>query len=206
MGMGPAANDSEHTVEQGGHPSARWSLHLLDGFALSPHPGGRKVPLPGKRERALLAYLALSPKGRQPRRKLAALLWGDATDETLLDNLRTCVWRLRKTLGDTDHRLLVSDEDDIVLDIAAFNIDVLAFRRLAEKTGRAELEAAAELCAGEFLSGLELDSDEFEILAPSGIVSPSRPGRQNAFPSLETADRRRPKRTGHRHRRSNSGT
>ncbi len=162
MGMGPAANDSAHTVEQGGRPSARWSLHLLGGFALSPHPSGHKVPLPGKRERALLAYLALSPKGRQPRRKLAALLWGDATDETLLDNLRTCVWRLRKTLGDTDHRLLASDEDDIVLDIAAFDIDVLAFRRLAEKTGRAELEAAAELCSGEFLNGLELDSEEFE--------------------------------------------
>jgi len=162
VGMGPAANNSEHTVEQGGRPSARWSLHLLGGFALSPHLSGQKVPLPGKRERALLAYLALSPKGRQPRRKLAALLWGDATDETLLDNLRTCVWRLRKTLGDTDHRLLASDEDDIVLDTAAFDIDVLAFRRLAEKTGRADLEAAAQFCTGEFLNGLELDSEEFE--------------------------------------------
>ncbi|HUE66370.1 MAG TPA: BTAD domain-containing putative transcriptional regulator [Rhizomicrobium sp.] len=149
-------------MEQSARPSARWSLHLLGGFELSSLPGGQKVSLPGKRERALLAYLALSPKGRQPRRKLAALLWGDARDETLLDNLRTCVWRLRKTIGDTDHRLLASDEEDIVLDIAAFDVDVLAFRRLAEKASRAELEAAANLCSGEFLNGLELDSEEFE--------------------------------------------
>jgi TolB-like protein/DNA-binding SARP family transcriptional activator len=162
VGMGPLANDSVHTVEQGAHRSARWSLHLLGGFELTPPHAGHKLALPGKRERALLAYLALSSKGRQPRRKLAALLWGDATDETLLDNLRTCVWRLRKTLGDTEHRLLKSDEDDIVLDVAAFDVDVLDFRRLAERTGRTELEAAAKLCSGEFLNGLELDSEEFE--------------------------------------------
>ena len=36
--------------------------------------GGERVALPGKRERVLLAYLALSPKGRQPRKKLATLL------------------------------------------------------------------------------------------------------------------------------------
>src|SRR5215471_10597368 len=111
--------------------TAIYALRLLGGFELQTRAGGAKPVLPGKRERALLAYLALSPKGRQPRRKLAGLLWGDATDETLLDNLRTCVWRLRKALGDTQHRLLASDEEDIVLDIAAFDVDALAFRRLA---------------------------------------------------------------------------
>src|SRR5258708_14838994 len=46
--------------------------------------------------------------------------------------------------------------------MAAFEIDGLAFRRLAAQTGRAKLEAAAKLCSGEFLEGLELDSEEFE--------------------------------------------
>ena len=160
MTIRSGTNNSVSSVEAGGLPSARLSLHLLDSFELA--RGGRKVAGPGKRERALLAYLALSPKGRQPRRKLAALLWGDATDETLLDNLRTCVWRLRKALDDSAHRLLASDEDDMVLDLDAFEIDVLSFRRLAKRTERAELESAATLCAGEFLGGLELDSEEFE--------------------------------------------
>jgi TolB-like protein/DNA-binding SARP family transcriptional activator len=162
VGVEPATNNSATAVDGGAAPLARWSLRLFGGFELSALPGGQKIALPGKRERALLAYLALNPKGRQPRRKLAALLWGDATDETLLDNLRTCVWRLRKTLGDIDHRLLASDEEDIVLDIAAFDIDALAFRRLASRTGRAELEAAAAHCRGGFLDGLELNSEEFE--------------------------------------------
>ena len=155
-------NNSIPAVESGSRPAPRWSLRLLGGFELGTFPTGQKVVLPGKRERTLLAYLALSPKGRQPRRKLAALIWGDANDQTLLDNLRTCVWRLRKALGDSEHRLLASDDEDIVLDIAAFDVDALTFRRLAAQTGQAELEAAARLYNGEFLEGLDLDSEEFE--------------------------------------------
>ena len=105
----------------------------------------RRVALPGKRERVLLAYLALSPNCRQPRRKLVSLLWGDAADETTLDNLRNCLWNLRKALGDTEHRVVASDGEDIVLDAAAFDVDALAFRRLAAQSGRTELEAAAKL-------------------------------------------------------------
>jgi TolB-like protein/DNA-binding SARP family transcriptional activator/cytochrome c-type biogenesis protein CcmH/NrfG len=141
---------------------ALWSLRLLGGFELSALAGGERVALSGKRERVLLAYLALSPNGRQPRRKLAALLWGDATDEAPLDNLRTCVWGLRKALGDTGHRVIASEGDDITLDAAAFEVDALAFRRLAAQSDRTALEAAAELCCSEFLDGLDIESEEFE--------------------------------------------
>jgi len=141
---------------------ARWSLRLLGGFELVALPGGASaIPL-GKRERLLLAYLSLSPKFAQPRRKLATLLWGDANDETLLDNLRLAVWKLRKALGDSEHRVLASEGEDIVLDGTIFEVDVLAFRRLATQPGRAELEAAAALSSGEFLDGLDIDSEEFE--------------------------------------------
>ncbi len=142
---------------------ARWSLRLLGGFELGGLPGGESVAPPGKRERVLLAYLALSPNGRQPRRKLATLLWGDADRR---DHARqsahlpsgTCARRLAiqsiaslppkaKTLCSTCH---------------AFDVDVLAFRRLAAQSGRTELEAAATLYSGEFLDGLVIESEEFE--------------------------------------------
>src|ERR1700675_4944298 len=116
--------------------TARWSLRLFGGFELNALPGGERVVLPGKRERVLLAYLALSPNCRQQRRKLATLLWGDASDETALDNLRTCVWGLRKALGDSEHRAIASEGEDIVLDASAFDADALAFRRLAAQSGR----------------------------------------------------------------------
>jgi DNA-binding SARP family transcriptional activator len=134
----------------------------LGGFELGTLLGGERVALPGKRERVLLAYLALSPNCRQPRRKLAALLWGDATDETLLDNLRATLWKLRKVLDDTEHRVLASEGEDIVLAAQAFEVDTQEFRRLAAKAGPAELDAAAKLYAGEFLDGLDIESEEFE--------------------------------------------
>src|ERR1700682_279556 len=141
---------------------ARWSLRLFGGFELNALPGGEKVALPGKRERVLLAHLALSPNCRQQRRKLATLLWGDASDETALDNLRTCIWALRKALGDSAHRAIASEGEDIVLDVASFDIDALAFRRLAAQSGRTELEGAANLYSGELLDGLGIENDEFE--------------------------------------------
>ena len=116
---------------------ARWSLRLLGGFELSLLPGGERVALPGKRERVLLAYLALSPNGNQPRRKLVTLLWGDAADETTLDNLRNCLWNLRKALGDTEHRVVASEGEDIVLDVAAFDVDAWSFTASRpNRTGR----------------------------------------------------------------------
>src|SRR5262249_17767482 len=95
-------------------------------------------------------------------RKLAMLLWGDTPDETAAENLRTAIWSLRKTLGDTEHLLIASEGEDIVLDAARFDVDVWAFRRLAMQPGRAELEKAASLYSGEFLDGVTLNNEEFE--------------------------------------------
>ena len=154
--------NSASALDNGTEAPARWSLRLLGGFEISDLTSGERLALAGKRERVLLAYLALSPNCRQPRRKLAALLWGDATDETLLDNLRNCLWGLRKALGDSEHRFIASEGEDIVLDAAAFDVDALALRRLAAQSGSSELEAAANLCSGELLNGLDIDSEEFE--------------------------------------------
>src|SRR5580765_5708628 len=138
-----------------------WSLRLLGDFQLSERESGKKVALPGKRERVLLAYLALSPNGRQPRRKLVTLLWGEAADETTLENLRTTVFNVRKALGDTERRIIASEDRDIALDACAFEVDVFAFRRLVASTDTPELEAAVELCSGDFLEGLGIKSEEF---------------------------------------------
>src|SRR5688572_20108485 len=154
--------DSAPTLSKAIDGLSHWSLHLFGGFELSKVPGGKRVALPGKRERVILAYLALSPNHRQPRRKLVSLLWGDAADETTLDNLRNCLWNLRKALGDTEHRVVASEGEDIVLNVAAFDVDALAFRSLAAQSGRTELETAVERYSGDFLDGLVIESEEFE--------------------------------------------
>src|ERR1051326_7164200 len=90
----------------------RWQLKLLGGFELRGGTTGERVYVAGKRERVLLAYLALSPNCRQARRKLITFLWGSDANDMTLDNLRTCVWSLRKALGDSAHRLIASEGDD----------------------------------------------------------------------------------------------
>jgi TolB-like protein/DNA-binding SARP family transcriptional activator len=154
--------DAASALQNGTEGLAHWSLRLFGDVQLNERPGGEKVTLPGKRERVLLAYLALSPNCRQPRRKLVTLLWGEAADETSLDNLRTCVFNLRKALGDTGRNVIASEDRDIVLDSSAFEIDVLEFRRLAAQSGLVNLEEAAKLYSGEFLDGLAIESEEYE--------------------------------------------
>jgi TolB-like protein len=152
--VSPAGNDNAGR--------ANWSLRLFGGFELRWLPGAERVALPGKRERLLLAYLALSPDCRRSRSRLATLLGGDTSDQRASDNLRTWLWRLRKAFGDAGHRVVASDGEDIVLDAAVFDVDVLAFCHLATQSNPAELEAAGNLYAGEFLSGLGIDGEELE--------------------------------------------
>jgi TolB-like protein/DNA-binding SARP family transcriptional activator len=93
---------------------------------------------------------------------LATLLWCDSGEETAVDNLRTCLWRLRKALSDSQHHIIASEGEDILLDRSAFKIDALALRQLAAQSGESSLEAAAGLCSGEFLEGFVIDSEGFE--------------------------------------------
>jgi DNA-binding SARP family transcriptional activator len=44
-------------------------------------PKGGVVSITGKKNRALLAILALSPGQKMTRERLAALLWGDRSEE-----------------------------------------------------------------------------------------------------------------------------
>jgi TolB-like protein/DNA-binding SARP family transcriptional activator/tetratricopeptide (TPR) repeat protein len=159
--MGGGVNSASSSAN-GSQGTAQWSLRLLGGFELTSVPAGEQLALPGKRERLLLAYLALSPNGRASRRKLASLFWGDTAEEAALHSLRNCLSVLRKALSDAERRTLSSQGEEIVLDLSAFDTDVLTFRRLAARPGRAELEAAAELCSGHLLEGLGIESEEFE--------------------------------------------
>src|SRR5215471_2775317 len=140
----------ETASTRGNGAAARWSLRLLGDFELKELGSGEKVAVPGKRERVLLAYLAITENCRESRRKLTTLLWSEAGDEIPLDNLRTRVFNLRKALGDSEHRIISSDGRDIVLDASEFDVDAVSFRALAAQASAADLEAAASLYRGDF--------------------------------------------------------
>jgi len=140
---------------------ARRSLRLFGAFELT-NARGEKIGSLGKRERALLSYLAVSPHGREQRKKLATLLWCESDSDAAQDSLRTCLWRLRKALGDSEQRLVASNGEDIVINLSAFEVDATVFRLLAAQSARNELQLAADLYSGDFLDGLIIDSEEFE--------------------------------------------
>jgi tetratricopeptide (TPR) repeat protein len=124
---------------------------------LSVSQDGRALELPASRKvRALLAYLALSPRAT-PRHRLCRLLWDTASDPR--GELRWALSKLRGVLGAPR---IVTRDDSIRLDLADSFVDALELQRAAE-SGIAALDAARarELLAsfeGEFLEGLELDA------------------------------------------------
>ncbi|MCZ6637356.1 MAG: BTAD domain-containing putative transcriptional regulator [Alphaproteobacteria bacterium] len=140
--------------------SSRWSLRLIGELRLE-GPNGETVVLSGRRERVLLAYLALVPDLKESRRNLIGLLWGDRADNTILDNLRTCLWSLRKSLGDQDHPLVLSEREWIRLNSELLEVDVWRFNELVKTGGIDCLGQAVEICSGELLEGLDLESEEF---------------------------------------------
>lgn len=88
--------------------STRGALSLLGGFGLV--HGDGSIELPGDSQR-LVAFLALQP-GRVPRTYVAGTLWIDGTQARANGNLRSALWRLRRT---TD---AIIDADNATLAIA----------------------------------------------------------------------------------------
>src|SRR5688500_4782969 len=82
------------------------SLHirLLGGFGIVTDASGT-LCLPGKRQRALIAYLLLHRDIPSDRKHLAFLLWPESSEQQALTNLRQLIHELRAVLDDPDRFL-----------------------------------------------------------------------------------------------------
>ncbi len=138
-----------------------WTLKIFGGFRLSSRDGTEVTSL-GRRDRALLAYLALCPSRRVARDKLATLLWSERQDEQARHSLAQCTTVIRKALGDADKSVILSDADTVGLDVTAFDVDALAFEKLFSDGGRDALKQAAKVYTGDLLPGFEVNSEGFD--------------------------------------------
>lgn len=143
----------------------RVTLSVLGGFEARA-ADGRPLTLP-KKTRALLAYLALGPRQTYLRTDLAALLWGDSTDDQALQSLRQVLSHLRRDLG--PEPVLAIDARSVRLDRQLIDVDALAFQRLAAESrghpgeaGAKALVEAAALYRGHLLAGLDVREAPFE--------------------------------------------
>jgi adenylate cyclase len=136
-------------------------LGLLGGFRLET-ADGQPVPVPTKKAKALLAYLALHGREPQPRAKLAHLLWEDSDEGQARESLRQALKLLRQALSPACVSALIAQGDAVVFEPAAFDIDVVDFHRLIETNRPQQLGSAAEQYRGQLLEGFDLEAPEFE--------------------------------------------
>lgn len=139
---------------------ASLEIDLLGAFRL--RVGGQPVELAGRRERALLAYLALPPGRSHPRDKLAGLLWSERGEKQARDSLKQAVLKLRKALGDAQPAPLPSDREFVTLEPKAVSLDAARFEQLITEGTPDSLARASALYRGELLEGLELGESAFQ--------------------------------------------
>ncbi|HEY4163934.1 MAG TPA: BTAD domain-containing putative transcriptional regulator [Dongiaceae bacterium] len=129
-------------------PSCR--LTVLGGFGLAVGDGGDLV-LPTRKDRLLLAYLALAGGRAQGRERLAGLLWGDRGETQARDSLRQSLAAFRQVFRQSGLDPLRADRDMVALDISEIAVDAIEFTRLA---GTAPA-TALPLYRGELLEGFD---------------------------------------------------
>src|SRR5262249_48987854 len=115
-----------------------------------------------KKAQALLAYRVVEPGEAHPRDKLAALLWGDSSDQQARHSLRQTLLALEESLGEDGVDVLGSGTENVAVNRRAARVDVAAFEQLvAEGTPQALAQAVA-LYQGDFLEGLGVQEPRFE--------------------------------------------
>jgi TolB-like protein/DNA-binding SARP family transcriptional activator len=142
-------------------PANTVKIKLLGGFSAT-LASGVPVKLAGKKNRALLAYLAMGRGRRQGREKLMALLWSDRGEVQARGSLRQALSALKEALAAAAPAALVLEGDSVTLDPGAVATDVAEFETLAGSTSTEDVRQAAGLYEGDLLDGLNLRDPGFE--------------------------------------------
>jgi DNA-binding SARP family transcriptional activator len=105
--------------------------------------GDRSLPLPGPRQRGLLALLALHANEVVSSERLIDELWPGEPPESAAAALQAGMSRLRKALGDHSG-LIATVAPGYVIRLAPDQLDVRRFEQLVEEAAGADPESASE--------------------------------------------------------------
>jgi len=140
---------------------AELEISLFGGFCVR-HDTDQRIELSGRKDCALLGYLAVSPGVPVPREKLATLLWGNSGDRQARDSLKQALLRLRRSLSLTSSMPLVTNRQSVTLDPDGVTVDVGLFEQLVGDASPEALEQAIALYRGDLLDGIEVRDPAFE--------------------------------------------
>jgi TolB-like protein len=138
---------------------AQCTLWVLGGFALTAKDGGG-LALPTKKDRLLLAFLALHPGQAQSREKLYGLLWAGRGEEQARGSLRQSLASLRDVFQTAGIDPLTINRDSVTLDASQMSVDVLDFAKFAG--GPNHFDQAVDLYRGVLLADLDAPTPEYE--------------------------------------------
>lgn len=140
---------------------ASLQLKLLGGFAAR-LASGQAIEIAGRKNQALLAYLALSEGKEVSRDKLIGLLWSDRGEEQGRNSLRQALVALKRALSGADPLPLLIEGDQVALDPTGISCDAVKFLALAKHNSTADLRHAASLYEGQLLDGISVRDPAFE--------------------------------------------
>lgn len=136
-------------------------LSLLGPFHLA-DPSGRVLEVASRKNRLLLAMLALSPGRTMSRDRLAGLLWSEHNDEQARTSLRQALAVLRKDLKGQDSAFFAGLDGSVTLHQDCILIDTDVFLQDAECAAQGALEHAISLWRGPFLADVVAPEPEIE--------------------------------------------
>ncbi|WP_395019163.1 BTAD domain-containing putative transcriptional regulator [Dongia sp.] len=123
---------------------------------------GQVVDLPGQKDRALLAFLALAPGISHSRDKLAALLWSEHGEAQARDSLKHALSRIRQSLAGCSPNAIMADRQSVRFDASELAIDVLHFQQLLRQQTPEAREQAGQICIGDLLDDIAIRDAGFE--------------------------------------------
>jgi TolB-like protein len=140
--------------------ASRLRLSLLGPFSLT-GPAGGAIAIASKKNRALLAILALAPGLTASRERLASLLWSDRGAEQGRSSLRQSLAVLRKELGPEWAAAIRTHDDTVALEASQLDVDALDLLGLPDQAGLASLRRAVRLYRGPLLDDLAIRDEAF---------------------------------------------
>jgi len=152
------------STEIGRHPPVDRSIariHLLGPMRATTYLGDNILPR-GRKARALLGHLCLSPYRRVPRARLAAMLWDRADEAQARTSFRQALREVSAAMGAFAEELISTDRETVCLNAAACWIDAVALLAKEPPASSSLRSDLAVLCSGELLEELAGTSPAFD--------------------------------------------
>jgi tetratricopeptide (TPR) repeat protein len=135
-------------------PSVAFRLFLFGPFTVL-SPEGVDLTPKSRKSCAILAMLAVAPRGSRSRLWLRDKLWSDRGEEQASASLRQALLDIRQALGPAASAAVSADKNTVSLDLAAVEVDALML--LDPALGQSALPETEH-----FLEGIDVRDPEFE--------------------------------------------